>query len=76
MATKDDTGKLWMSAALRDSHKGALRAAAKRRGLLKGGDDTLSMRDLAQLETDARKKGDTQLLRRVVMARNMMKAKH
>lgn len=51
---------------------GALRAAAKRRGLLKG-DEPLSESDLDRLESAARASGDTTLLRRVNLARTLRK---
>ena len=62
----------WIAGAI--EHPGFLRAAAKRRGLLKG-DETLTASDLATLEADARKTGNTHLLRAVILARRM-KAMH
>ena len=55
-------------------HPGFLRAAAKRRGLIKG-DETLTASDLATLEADARKTGNTHLLRAVLLGRRL-KAMH
>ena len=60
----------WIAGAVK--HKGALRAAAKRRGLLDDDDDTLSKKDLFSMESSAKKSGDVKLLRRVRLARTLM----
>ena len=52
---------------------GALRATARRLGLLKGKDDKLSASDLEALERRAKRTGDTTLLRRVNLARTLRK---
>jgi len=58
----------WIQKAIRKP--GALRRTAKRLGLIKG-DEKLSQTDLNKLETYARKRGDTTLLRRVNLARTL-----
>src|SRR3990167_10916365 len=60
----------WIAGAVK--HKGALRAAAKRRGLLDDDDDTLSKKDLFSMESSAKKSGDVKLLKRVRLARTLM----
>lgn len=52
---------------------GALRAAARRRGLLKGSDDTLSLSDTAKLQAAARRSGNTRLLRQANLAETLIK---
>lgn len=47
---KGDGGKLWIQEALAGRHKGALRATAKKEGLLHGKHDTLTESDLHKLE--------------------------
>lgn len=51
---------------------GALRATAKRMGLIKG-DETLSASDLNIMESRARKSDNKKLLRRVLFARTLKK---
>jgi len=51
---------------------GALRATAKRMGLIKG-DEPLSASDLAILARRAKKTGNTRLLRQVNLARTLKK---
>ena len=53
---------------------GALRATAKRLGVLKEG-ETLSATDLDELEARARKTGNKKLLRRVLFARTLKKVR-
>lgn len=66
--------KKWMAGAVEEMEEGSLRAIAKRHGLLRSEKDTLSFTDLDKLESIARRRKDTKLLRKVIMARNMMKA--
>jgi hypothetical protein len=58
----------WIAGAIK--HPGALRATAKREGLLKG-DETLSDSDLATLRRKAQKMGNTLLMRRVNLAKTL-----
>ena len=64
----------WMSEAF-SKHKGALRATAKRMGLVKG-DQPLTASDLNKLYAKAKSSGNTTLMRRVNLARRGMEAKH
>jgi len=63
----------WIKTAIK--RPGALRATAKRAGLLRGEGDTLSMADMAALHARAEKSGDTTLMRRVNMARTLGRMK-
>lgn len=64
--------KKWMQKVKAEMERkgttGALREQAKRRGLIKD-DEPLSASDLDRLEAEARREGDTKLLRRVNLAR-------
>lgn len=60
----------WIQKAIK--HPGALRATAKRAGLIEG-DEKLSLSDLAKLEARAKATGNTKLLRRVNLARTLRK---
>lgn len=71
---KKSRKKKWMAGAVEEMEEGSLRAIAKRHGLLRSEKDTLSFTDLDKLESMARRRGDTKLLRKVIMARNMMRA--
>lgn len=69
MARHKSNGK-WIQKAIKNP--GALRATAKRMGLIKG-DEKLSASDLAKLRAHAKKTGNTTLLRRVNLARTLKK---
>lgn len=58
----------WIAGAIRNP--GALRATAKRQGLIKG-DEKLSLSDLAKLDRRAKRTGNTTLKRRVNLARTL-----
>lgn len=53
-------------------HPGALRATARRAGLIKG-DQKLSASDVATLQARARRTGNTTLLRRANLAKTLSK---
>jgi hypothetical protein len=58
----------WIQSAIK--HPGALRATAKRMGLIKG-DEPLSQSDLQKLAAHAREAHNTTLLRRVRLAQTL-----
>jgi len=60
----------WIQRAIKKP--GALRATAKRLGIIKG-DQKLSASALKRLEAHARKTGNKKLLKRVVLARTLKK---
>jgi hypothetical protein len=62
--------KKWMQKAVK--HEGALRATAKRLGLIKG-DEKLTAGILSKLMAHAKKADDTTLMRRVNLARTFAK---
>ena len=62
--------KKWIQKAIKK--KGALRSTAKKAGLIEG-DEKLSQADLDRLEAKAKRTGNTKLLRRVNLARTLMK---
>lgn len=62
--------KKFISAAIK--RPGALRARAKRLGLIKG-DETLSASDLDRLQAIAKRRKDTRLSRQVALARTLKK---
>lgn len=68
MAARSVKGGRWIQKAIKNP--GALRATARRMGLIKG-DEKLTQSDLDRLESRARKAGDTTLLRRVNLARTL-----
>ena len=64
--------KKWIQKAIKKP--GALRATAKRMGLLKEG-QTLSQSDLAKMSSKAKKSGNTKLKRRIALAKTLKKMK-
>lgn len=64
----DNAHDRWIASAIKKP--GALRATAKRMGLVKG-DEKLSSSDLAKLRARAKKTGNTKLLRRVNLAKTL-----
>lgn len=62
--------KKWIQKAV--ERPGALRNRAKRMGLIKG-DEKLSASDLSTMESAAKERGDTKLLRQINLARTLKK---
>lgn len=62
----------WIQAAIK--RPGALRAKARRAGLLKG-EEALSASDLNTLKGKAKKRGDTRTLRQIALAKTLKKMK-
>ena len=60
----------WIQKAIKKP--GALRASAKRMGLLKK-DEKLSATDLAKMKKKAKKSGSTKLLKRIALAKTLQK---
>lgn len=60
----------WIQSAIKKP--GALRATAKRMGLVKG-DEPLSQADLNKMAAKAKETGNTKLLRRVNLAKTLKK---
>jgi hypothetical protein len=74
MATKDRSEHLWAAAATEHMQTGAMRARAKRRGLITD-DEPMSMAVMRRMRAMDEREGNTTHIRQDVMAMNLQHRK-